>query len=672
MSRPIRRCMFLPALIIGINFLTGCFLRGTAEDTQVTYKSTATFSGPEKGIKEPFGVAVRDGSVYVSDGEAGAVLKLGNDGTASVVVTGLNTPSAIAFLPGGDLVVADTGSHTIKQVAADGSVKIIAGVENTSGSADGSASSATFNAPIGIAVSEKDGSIFVADTYNDRIRLIRDGHVSTLAGSSRGFVDGSPSGAKFDTPLGLALWHDRLLVADSGNLRIRVVEPSGDVSTLAGGGEEGFLDGWLSQAAFANPTAITTHGPRVFVADGDAIRVIGRRAFPFVETISDEHGGYLDGPARRSRFNRPSGLAIGPGGELFVADSDNGSVRVIADGGLGRLLSRDEIESGRTTAKEFRELQPPRWPYDPPSNPREVAGTLGEIRGEISPENKPTWFHNGLDIAGAYGEVAKFIRTETVLDPRSTDNFGKSRELLRLPTIGYIHVRLGRDKDDNPFPDRRFQFVRDASGRLIDIRVPRGARFDAGDMLGTLNSMNHVHLIAGRGGAEMNALDAIVLPGIGDSIAPVIESVELLSEDWNHTVADGGSIRAGEKRRVIVQAYDRMDGNAERRRLGVFRLGYQILSGASEPVTGIDWRISFGRMPSNDAVRVAYAPGSRSGATGETKFRYIVSNRVGDDGFSEEFLDFGGLSPGSYILRAFAADYFGNKTSKDLRFEIER
>jgi DNA-binding beta-propeller fold protein YncE len=671
MSRRSRRLIGSLVLLILICSLSGCFLIREKGDGPVpAYRSASTLSGVNGPLREPFGIAVRAGSIYISDGEAGSILKLAEDGTTSVVAGGLKTPSAIAFLADGDLVVADTGSHTIKRIASDGAITTLAGTENTPGSGDGAAAAATFNGPIGIAVSEKDGGIYVADTYNDRIRLIRDGQVSTIAGSTRGFADGSSLSAKFDSPLGLAVWQDKLLVADSGNARIRVVEPNGEVWTLAGSGGDGELrNGWLTQATFAVPTAITTDGDRIFVADDNAIRVIGRRVFPFVETISDERRGYADGPASRSRFNRPSGLAIGVGGALLIADSDNGSVRVISDGGFGREVSHDEIDSRRITAGEFRELQPPRWPYDPPMNAREVAGTLGEIRGEVGGANKSNWFHNGLDIAGAYGETAKFIRTETVLDPHSAQNFGTSRELLRLPAIGYIHLRLGRDKDDNPLGDRRFQFERDGSGKLKDVRVPRGARFNAGDMLGTLNSMNHVHLIAGRSGAEMNALDALVLPGIGDSIAPVIERVEMLNEDWR--AADGVPIRTGEKRRVVVDAYDRMDGNAERRRLGVYRLGYQVLSAAG-PITDIDWTIVFARMPSNDAVRFAYAPGSRSGATGETKFRYVVSNRVDGDGFSEGFFDSANLGPGIYTLRAYAEDYFGNTASKDLKFEIAR
>jgi DNA-binding beta-propeller fold protein YncE len=660
----------LTALLICIGAAAGCsLLLDRKPVASLTYSSVGTFSGRDVKIGEPFGIACREGSVYISDGETGSVTRIDPDGAANVLANGLNTPSAIAFLPNGDLVVADTGSHTIKKVVKDGTVELVAGVENVIGSADGPAASATFNGPIGIAVSEKDGSIYVADAYNDRIRLIQNGQVSTFAGSSRGFADGPWSMAKFDTPLGLALWHDKLLVADSGNGRIRVIEPTGDVWTLAGSGVGGLRDGPLLQASFVTPTAIATDEGRIFVADENAIRVIGRRPFPFVETISDDERGYSDGPSRRSRFNRPSGIAIGTAGELLIADSDNHAVRVLSDGGSGREVTRDEIESHRMTASAFRQLQPPRWPYDPPMNPREVAGTLGEIRGEVSSKKKPTWFHNGLDIAGAYGEVAKFIRAETVLDPHSAQNFGTSRELLRLPTIGYIHLRLGRDKNDNPLGDRRFQFDRDASGKLSDVRVARGARFNAGDALGTLNAMNHVHLIAGRSGSEMNALDALTFPGISDSISPVIERVELLGEDWSEV--KGERTRLGEKQRIVVDAYDRMDGNAERRRLGVYRLGYQVLS-SGLPLSDTDWTIVFDRMPSNGAVSFAYAPGSRSGATGETRFRYIVSNRIGAEGFSESFLDSATLGPGSFTLRVYAADYFGNTASKDISFEVIR
>jgi sugar lactone lactonase YvrE len=454
------------SIVIALALSAACLIwQGRRPDEPRTLSTVTThFSFPDREAGEPFGIAVRDGEIYFSDGAAGTIVKLGPDGKNSIFASGFNTPSGIAFLPTGDLVVADTGSHTIKKVSRAGVVSLLAGVENVAGSDDGSASAATFNGPIGVATTDN-GEVYVSDTYNDRIRFIEQhGVVATVAGSSREYADGDPSDARFDTPLGIALWQDKLLVADSGNRRIRVVEPQQGVSTLAGTGEGDLRDGTLASAAFVSPTAVAVDDTgAIFIADGNSIRVVGRRAFPYVETLSGGGRGYSDGASSQARFNRPSGIAIDGSGFVLVADSDNRAIRALSGGQVGRQASADEIEERRVTADQFRDLQPPRWPYDPPGETREIAGTLGEIRGEIA-NARSRWFHNGLDIAGGYGEIARFIRTETVLDPHAAQNFGTARELLRLPAIGYIHLRLGRDR-----PTHRSQTTgSNSSGMLTD------------------------------------------------------------------------------------------------------------------------------------------------------------------------------------------------------------
>jgi len=277
-----------------------------------------------------------------------------------------------------------------------------------------------------------------------------------------------------------------------------------------------------------------------------------------------------------------------------------------------------------------------------------------------------------LDIVGGYGETARFIRNEKVLRPTSTENYATLRELIRMPTLGYIHIRLGRDQNDKLFDDRRFQFSRDERGKLKNVRVPRGAKFRAGEAIGTLNAMNHVHLIAGRSGAEMNALDALILPDVSDNIAPTIEKVSLFDETWQplgETRNANSRIKLSGKTRVVARAYDRMDGNAERRRLGVYKIGYQILREDTTPLSEIVWTIIFDRLPDAEAVKFGYAVGSKSGATGETIFNYIATNRVNGDEFREDFFDAQTLDNGNYILRVFATDFFGNITSKEISFE---
>ena len=632
------------------------------------YTSVRTIAGTKGEFGEPFGVAVKDGAVYVSDGEAGKIWLIEADSPPVEFAQGLETPSAIAFDKNGDLIVADTGSHTIKKIDTSGKISIIAGTEAQFGDVDGPALSAKFNAPVGLTVQD-DGAIIIADTYNDKLKVISNGIVTTLAGSSRGFADGSAAYVKFDTPCSVAAWNDgRIIVADTLNSRIRVVERDGTTWTLAGNGMPDIFDGGPLEASFYRPSAIALGpGGALFIADHDSLRAIQNRAFPFVETISKPRRGFIDGPPKFSQFNRISGIAfVGP--ELFIADSGNSALRVLSPQfGLKPQLSITD-QKVRTDPAKFRTRQPARWPYLPPQAKRDIAGTMGELRGEVEGDNPDIHFHNGLDIAGGYGEKAYFIHDEKVLNPASTENYATLRELIRLPEIGYIHIRLGRDSANKPFGDSRFQFNSDMTG----VRVRRGTMFLAGGIIGTLNPMNHVHLIAGPSGDEMNALEALILPGIIDTTPPTIEGVELFDENWTpiETVAKASRIKLAGKIRIVVRAFDRVDGNPERRRLGVFRLGYQILLKDLSPMSDIDWNISFDRNPDPAAVKFAYAQGSKSGATGETIFKYIVTNKINGDSFSEGFLDAGYLPKGDFVLRAFAADYFGNTISKDILFEV--
>jgi 5-hydroxyisourate hydrolase-like protein (transthyretin family) len=170
----------------------------------------------------------------------------------------------------------------------------------------------------------------------------------------------------------------------------------------------------------------------------------------------------------------------------------------------------------------------------------------------------------------------------------------------------------------------------------------------------------------------MNALDALVLPNLTDNIAPVIENVSLTDENWQplETRNTNQRIKLNGKTRVIVRSFDQMNGGATRRKLGVYQLGYQILREDKTPATDEKTTISFAQMPDEEFVKLVYAPGSQSGYTPVTIFDYVVSNEVSADAARENFLDAANLEAGNYVLRVFAADFFGNKTVKDLNIEI--
>jgi hypothetical protein len=255
-----------------------------------------------------------------------------------------------------------------------------------------------------------------------------------------------------------------------------------------------------------------------------------------------------------------------------------------------------------------------------------------------------------------------------------------------------VHLRVGRDQDDNVFDDR-FILRRGDGGKVTGVRVRRGAQFKAGEPLGTLNNQNHVHLIAGFTGSEFNALAALELPGVKDTVAPVIEKdgVRLFDREGKELGAPppvknsrqektagnpvaGNPVTVQGDVRIVVRAYDQMDGNAARRRLGLYQLGYQVLKTDGSPAPGFDEplvAISFESLP--DDVRsapAAYAWGSKSGATGETIFAYIVTNKVRDREAAEDFWHASRLPEGDYLLRVFAADFFGNRTTQDVPVRI--
>jgi len=123
--------------------------------------------------------------------------------------------------------------------------------------------------------------------------------------------------------------------------------------------------------------------------------------------------------------------------------------------------------------------------------------------------------------------------------------------------------------------------------------------------------------------------------------------------------------------RIAARGFDQMDGGSSRRKLGIYRLGYQVLKADNSPISDKLETISFERLPDSEAANLVYAVGSQSGYTPETVFNYIVSNRIKDGAAVEDFLDTTKLPNGDYKIRVFAADFFGNETLQELNLKIQ-
>ena len=168
---------------------------------------------------------------------------------------GLSGPAGVAFDDDGNLYISDKGHHRIVKVDSNGMTTLAGG---TPGSADGTGAAAQFQFPAGIAFCG--GVLFVADENNNEIRKVTlDGVVTTYAGAVAGlsFADGSLTEARFLFPRDVACDPEgKLFVVDTGNERIRMITPSGIVTTLAGNVVPGFADGDAATARFSAPQDI--------------------------------------------------------------------------------------------------------------------------------------------------------------------------------------------------------------------------------------------------------------------------------------------------------------------------------------------------------------------------------------------------------------------------------
>ncbi|MGY0560496.1 gluconolaconase [Luteimonas sp. A277] len=627
---------------------------------------------------EPWGlVRGPDGSLFVADGgEANRIRRITPDGHVHTFAGGeegfadgvgaqarFHTPSALAVDAHGNLYVADTGNHAVRRITPDGTVTTLAG-DGSPGFRDGPGAQARFHGPMGVAVDDL-GRVFVADTWNDRIRVIEtDGRVRTLAGGDRpGFRNAMGLEARFDTPTALTLDDDgRLWVADTGNRALRRIDPDGLVDTWRPSPWEDFDTG------LGRPLAVAaSHDGHLYVAELSPGRVLQLSPDGRIRVLTGEHA--------RQWFARPSALWIEPDGSLLLADA--------AGHRLHRLAPRTDGSADSATGPNPERLLPAtagRWPLAPQDGWHEVVGTLGEVRGNFRGESR-SHLHNGLDIRGDVGTQVRSIADAKISSPLAAWSFGGQAEGIATDELTYLHLRVGRTPQGRNLDPSRFQILQDEDGRPERVRIARGTRFAAGDPLGTINAQAHVHLIVGPFGHQLNAI-RLGLVNYVDTVAPRIDGVLLLDEyDEPLEHRAEGRLLVPQDRggmQVVVDAWDQVDGNLARRRLGLHRVGWQILAadgtmlpGHTRPAMNID----FSRMPAHTgAVKVAYAANSGITVHGaaRTRFLYVASNRVRASEMAVSHWQPSQLPSGDYIIRAFAEDASGNQASgaRDLPITI--
>jgi RHS repeat-associated protein len=331
-------------------------------------------------LSQPRDVAVAaDGSVYIADTGANRIRRISSGGTISTVAGGgapadglgdggaatsarLSAPMGVAVAPDGAVYVADTGHDRVRLIGTGGVIATVAGTGSPGFSGDGGAAlSAKLRGPRGVAV-DREGDVLIADTDNDRVRRVAlDGIIDTLAGggaAATGIGDGGPAEtARLSRPEKVtASPAGAVLIADTGDSRVREVGTDGIISTVAGGGTALAADGLSAAAAQLDYHSLPS-GPA-----GVAVQADGRIAFSQI-------GGNQPNGQRVWRIASPGpGFGSGnlpvptPGGDAIDEFSPSGRLLRVHEAltgatlyqltydGAGRLLRVDDPSSLRATA----------------------------------------------------------------------------------------------------------------------------------------------------------------------------------------------------------------------------------------------------------------------------------------------------------------------------------
>jgi sugar lactone lactonase YvrE len=258
-------------------------------------------------------------------------------------------PYGVAIGPDGGVYISEQGANRVRRVDVNGVITTVAGNGSLSGGFGGDggpATAALLNGPQGIAV-DASGNVFIADSRNNRVRKIdTSGTITTVAGTGQATYsgDGGPAtSAALQGPEGIAVdAHGALYVADFWNYRVRIIDPTGRIRTVAGNGSFGTAgDGGPATSASMFPSGLAVDSAgNLFITDWTFHRV---RRVDTTGTITTVAGGptsggfYGDGGSATAAGISPVGVAVDAAGDLVIADRGNDRIRSV---GLTRAGSQ--------------------------------------------------------------------------------------------------------------------------------------------------------------------------------------------------------------------------------------------------------------------------------------------------------------------------------------------
>lgn len=428
----------------------------------------------------PRGLALTGNMLYFSDGTANRVrwtnlstgevgLLAGNGvaaytGDTSSTVTGyatsasLNEPRGLAVDSSGNVYIADSGNNRIRMVNTSGLISTVAGDGTAGYSGDsGPATSAEINSPYGVAV-DSSGNLYIAERSGNRVRKVNSsGTITTVAGTGTASVPPSETGVAINQPLnspsGLAIESSgSLLIADTNNNRIRRLETSGTITTVAGTGAVGYAGdgGPATSAKLDLPVGVGEDSTgNIYIADttNNVIRWVGSDGN--IGTIAGNGTAGYNGdgsPATAYELGSPSAVAPTSACSVLVADTTNQRIRQVfpavnytvtsSPSGLQVTVNGMSITTPGTIG-----LTPgTSYQLTAPSPQNGAAGTqyLSPAPQQINPSCGPAYATVNVAFQTQYALTVTATAGGTVTSANPWQNAGASVTLNATPDAGYV------------------------------------------------------------------------------------------------------------------------------------------------------------------------------------------------------------------------------------------
>lgn len=284
--------------------------------------------------------AAASGNIMVTYAGNGTPGYSGDGGLAKLAK--LTTPYGVWLDNAANVFTADSGNHRIRKVTADGVITTVAGSGIPGFSGDGGPATAAKLAGPTAVITNSTGTIYISDTLNNRVRKVTGGIITTIAGTGQNGNTGdggAATSARLSGPTALALTSaGNLLIADTGNNRVRQVLPNGTISAFAGTGQAGFTGntGPATSARLRSPNGLATRGTTVLISDNgnnQVRKVVGGTITAFAGTGSLGFAGD-GGQATSAKVAAPVGVEFDPSGNAYIIDSLNFRIRQVNASGV--------------------------------------------------------------------------------------------------------------------------------------------------------------------------------------------------------------------------------------------------------------------------------------------------------------------------------------------------